>query len=242
MNNGKYTWKDQDTSHSAECRTLLQTRRSTCPCRSCRGYSSRIRLRLPALATLTSASRYPESHCPLRRPQPVICSTRCATTPAPPSSSRRLSPVRRGARERCSRAKCVARRSTDPHCSRDTCAHTQVGPPRPSSCLYTFILSSFSLLFLIFLLFLAFFLLFLLCLSVACVFVSLFLFASVPFYSLSHPLFSFCIRFAFLLLFRPLLTHPFSLDIFATLRKATISFVVSIGPIGTIRLRLVGFS
>jgi len=128
MHNGRQTWKDQDTSHNEGCRTLLQIRRSTCPCRFCRECSSRIRHRLPALATLMSASRYPESHCPLRRPQPVICWTHCATTPAPPSFSRRLSPARRGARERCSRAKCAARRSTDPHCSRDTCAHTQVGP------------------------------------------------------------------------------------------------------------------
>jgi hypothetical protein len=38
------------------------------------------------------------------------------------------------------------------------------------------------------------------------------------------------------------LKHPFSLDTFATLRKATISFVVSIRPLGTVRIRPVGSS
>jgi hypothetical protein len=110
---------------------LLQTRRWTCPCRCCRGCSSRIPLLLPAAVTLTSASPSPESLCLPRHPQPAICWTRYVTTPAPPFSNPRPNRALRGARGRSSRAKCVARLSTGLRCSRDTCAHTQVGPGLP---------------------------------------------------------------------------------------------------------------
>jgi len=113
--------------------------------------------------------------------------------------------------------------------------HMRTHTGGPSSSFVLIYLHSLVLLasFPIFLFIACFLLLFLSCLSVAYVSVSLCFCASLPFYSLFHPLFSFCIHSAFLMLFRPLLTHPFSLDTFATLRKATISFVVSIRQVGS---------